>query len=101
MDRSTLITAIASAIAFILLCINTIAGTNLTVSEDVLTSVATLLAVGVMWFISHYWNQDYSMVAKKATPVMRKIKKLVKEGDLTLLDAIEHLLEEWSDEHDD
>lgn len=100
MNRQTLVTAIASLIAFGLLCINTIAGTNLEVSEDVITSVATLLAVGVMWFISHYYNQDYSMVARKMTPIMRKIKKLVKAGDLTLLDAIEHLLEEWEDQND-
>ena len=100
MNRQTLITAIASAIAFILLCINTIAGTNLSVGEDVITSVATLLAAGVMWFISHYYNQDYSAVARKMTPIMRKIKKLVKAGDLTLLDAIEHLLEEWEKDDD-
>lgn len=101
MNKQTLVTAIASLIAFVILCINTIAGTNLEVSEDVITSIATLLAVGVMWFISHYYNQDYSMVARKMTPIMRKIKKLVKAGDLTLLDAIERLVEEWSDEDDD
>ena len=100
MDKRTLITAIASAITFALLCINTIAGTNLTMSEDVITSISTLLAVGVMWFISHYYNQDYSMVARKMTPIMRKIKKMVKAGDLTLLDAIEKLLEDWGGEDD-
>ena len=101
MNKQTLITAIASVIAFILLCINTIAGTNITISEDVITSIATLLAVGVMWAISNYYNQDYSMVARKMTPIMRKIKKLVKAGDLTLLDAIDHLLEEWEEDDDD
>lgn len=100
MNRQTLITAIASAIAFILLCINTIAGTNITISEDVITSIATLLAVGVMWAISNYYNQDYSMVARRMTQIMRKIKKLVKAGDLTLLDAIEHLIEEWEKDDD-
>lgn len=101
MNKKTLVTAIASLIAFVLLCINTIAGTNLEVSEDVITSIATLLAVGVMWSISHYYNQDYSMVARKMTPIMRKVKKLVKAGDLTLLDAIERLVEDWSEEDDD
>lgn len=100
MNKQTLVTAIASLIAFVLLCINTIAGTNLAVSEDVITSIATLLAVGVMWSISHYYNQDYSMVARKMTPIMRKIKKMVKAGDLTLLDAIEKLLEEWEGKDD-
>ena len=98
--NKTLITAIVSAIVFIILCINTIAGTNLEVSEDVITSIATLLAVGVMLSISHYYNQDYSMVARKMTPIMRIIKKLLKAGDLTLLDAIDHLLEEWEDQND-
>ena len=100
MNKQTLVTAIASLIAFVILCINTIAGTNLEVSEDVITSIATLLAVGVMWFISHYYNQDYSMVARKMTPIMRKVKKLVKAGDLTLLDAIERLVEDWSEDDD-
>ena len=100
MNKQTLVTAIASLIAFVILCINTIAGTNLEVSEDVITSIATLLAVGVMWFISHYYNQDYSMVARKMTPIMRKVKKLVKAGDLTLLDAIERLIEDWSEDDD-
>jgi len=101
MDKKTLITAIASIIAYILLVINTVAGTDFAIPEDILTSIAVLIAAGIMWFISHYWNQDYSLTARKITPVMRKIKKLVKEGDLTLLDAIDNLLEEWGDENDD
>lgn len=103
MNRRTLATAIASVIAFILLVINTFAGTNLAVPEDVLMSVATLLAAGIMWAISHYWNQDYSTVAQKITPIMRKIKKLEEVGDLRLLDQIEHLIDEWEggDEDDD
>lgn len=100
--NKTLVTAIASVIAFILLVINTIAGTNFAVSEDVLTSIAVLIAAGVMWFISHYWNQDYTAVAKKMTPLMRRIKQMEKAGDLRLLDNIEHLVDEWEgEEHDD
>ena len=60
MNRQTLITAIASVIAFILLVINTIAGTNFSMSEDVITSVATLLSVAVMWFI-HRRNNHMDM----------------------------------------
>lgn len=84
----TYITAIASAIAFILLCINTFAGTDIKVGEDILTSIATLIFAGVMWFISHYWNQDYTHIAKKMTPIMRQMKEMAKEGDLTLLDSV-------------
>lgn len=103
MNKKTLATAIASVIAFVLLVINTFAGTNLSVPEDVINAIATLLAVGIMWFISHYFNQDYSEVAQKMTPIMRKIKKLVELGDLRLLDQIEHLIDEWEggDEDDD
>lgn len=97
----TLITAIVSAIVFIILCINTIAGTNIQVNEEIIQSVAVLISVGVMWFISHYWNQDYSDVAKKITPLMRKIKELLKEGDSTLYDAIAHAVEEWEREDND
>lgn len=103
MDKRTLITAVASVIAFIILCINTFAGTDIQVPEDVINAVATLLAVGIMWFISHYYNQDYSAVAQKITPIMRKIKVLEEAGDLRLLDQIEHLIDEWEggDEDDD
>ena len=102
MNKRTLITAVASVIAFLILCINTLAGTDIHVPEDVINAIATLLAVGIMWFISYYFNQDYSEVAQKMTPIMRKIKILVKQGDLRLLDQIEHLIDTWEgDDYDD
>lgn len=101
MDRKTkaLITAVASAIAFIILCINTLAGTNIQVPADVITSVATLLVVAGMWIISHYFNQDYSEVARIMTPIMRKVKKLLKLGDTRLLEQIIELVNKWDEEH--
>ena len=104
MNRKTkaLITAVASAIAFIILCINMITGLTIELSPEMINAVATLIAVGIMWFISHYFNQDYSEVAQKMTPIMRKIKILVKQGDLRLLDQIEHLIDTWEgDDYDD
>lgn len=103
MDRRTkaLATAIASAIAFVLLVVNTLSGQEFTLSEEVVNSIATLVAVGVMWFISHYYNQDYSGVAGKITPIMRKVKELEKVGDLRLLDQIEHLIDTWEGDEDD
>lgn len=105
MNRKTkaLITAVASAIAFIILCINTFAGTNIQIPEEVINAIATLLAVGIMWTISHYFNQDHSDIAGKFTPIMRKIKELEKEGDLRLMDQIENLIDTWEgdDEYDD
>lgn len=101
MNRKTkaLITAVASAIAFIILCINTFAGANIQVPADVITSVATLLVVAGMWIISHYFNQDYSEVARTITPIMRKVKILVKNGDRRLLDQIIQLAKEWDEEN--
>jgi hypothetical protein len=99
--NKTLATAIASVIAFILLVINTIAGTNFAIPEDVLSSIAVLLAGGVMWFISHWYNQDYTSVAKKMTPLMRKIKELERVGDLRLLDNIQRVIDEWEGEDND
>ena len=103
MNKETIITAIASVIAFILVVLNTLAGTDYQIPEDVIFSIATLIFAGGMWFVSHYWNQDYTSVAQKMTPIMRKIKALEKCGDLRLLDQIEHLLDEWEggDEDDD
>lgn len=104
MDRKTkaLITAVASAIAFIILCINMLTGLTIELSPETINAVATLIAVGIMWAISHYFNQDYSGIAGKMTPIMRKIKILVKQGDLRLLDQIEHLIDTWEgDDYDD
>lgn len=103
MERKTkaLITLIASVIAFIALVINTFMGTNIELSPEMVESIATLLAVAIMWAISHYYNQDYSGVAGKITPIMRKIKILEKEGDLRLLDQIELLIDTWEDDDDD
>ena len=94
MNKKTLATAIASVIVFILLVINTIFNTDFKIPAEIVESLAVLIATGIMWFISHYYNQDYSAVAKKMTPIMRKIKKMEKEGDLTLIDAIDNLIEE-------
>ena len=99
--NKTLITAIASAIAFILLVINTLFKTDLTVDEEVITSIATLLACGVMWFISHYWNQDYTSTAKKFTKAMRTAKRLAREGDLALEDLVVAVVEEAEKEEEE
>lgn len=103
MNRKTkaLITLIASIIAFITLTINTFMGTNIELSPEIVQSIATLLAVAIMWAISHYYNQDYSGIAGKFTPIMRKIKVLEKEGDLRLLDQIELLIDTWEDDDDE
>lgn len=100
MNKKTLVTAVASVIAFILLVINTIFNTDFQIPADIVESLAVLIATGVMWFISHYYNQDYSAVAKKITPIMRKAKKLAKNGDNSLLDSIEILVKEWGGKDD-
>lgn len=99
--KKALVTAIASVIAFILLVINTFTGANIQLDPEMIESIATLLAVGIMWFIGNYYNQDYSNIAEKMTPIMRKIKALEKQGDLRLLDQIENLIDTWEDDDDD
>lgn len=99
--KKALVTAIASVIAFILLVINTFTGANIQLDPEMIESIATLLAVGIMWFIGNYYNQDYSNIAEKMTPIMRKIKVLEKQGDLRLLDQIENLIDTWEDDDDD
>ena len=103
MSRKTkaLITAIASIIAFILLVINTFTGANIELAPEMIESIATLVAVAIMWFIGNYYNQDYSNIAEKMTPIMRKIKALEKEGDLRLLDQIKLLIETWESDDED
>lgn len=98
MNKRTIITAIASVIAFILLTINTLAGTDFQMSEEVIQSIAILIFVGISWAASHWFNQDYTSVANKITPIMRMAKKLEKQGDLTLLDQIMRLVEGGDDD---
>ena len=98
MNKETLVTAIASIIAFILVVIKMLTGVDFNVSADVISAFATLVAAGIMWFISHYYNQDYSKVAQIITPIMRKLKKLAEEGDLRLLDQIQNLIDTWEED---
>lgn len=98
MRKETLITAIASVIAFILVVIKMLTGIDFNISSDVITAFATLVAAGIMWFISHYYNQDYSKVAQRITPIMRKIKELEEQGDLRLLDQIQNLIDTWEED---
>lgn len=99
--NKTLITAVASAIAFILLVINTLFKTDLSVDEEIITSLATLIAAGIMWAISNYWNQDYTDTAKKFTQAMRKAKQLAREGDATLEDLVVAIVDEAEKEEED
>lgn len=99
--NKTLVNAVSATIIFILMAINLIAKTNFQLSEDALQTIATLIAVAISWFISLYWNQDFTKPAKKYTKVMRKAKKLLKEGDATLVDLIDAIIEEMErKEHD-
>ena len=97
MRKETLITAIASIIAFILVVIKMLTGVEFNVDSDVITALATIIAAGIMWFISNYYNQDYSKVAQRMTPIMRTIKKLEEAGDARLLDQIQHVIDTWED----
>lgn len=101
MNKKTLVTVIVSAITFILLVINTVFNTNFEIPADAMESIGVLIATLIMFVINHYYNHDYSSVARKITPIMRKIKVMVKAGDVELLDAVEQLVNEWSDGNDD
>lgn len=94
MNKQTLVTLISSIIVFVILCINTICNTNFELSEEVIGSIAILVATLITWACSNFFNQDYTKVARKMTPIMRKIKVLVEAGDATVLDQIEQMLEE-------
>lgn len=94
MDKKTIATLVASIITFVLLCINTIFGTDFSIATDTLASISALVATGILWAISNYWNQDYTPVAKGMTSAMRKIKKLVEAGDAEVLDKLMALADE-------
>lgn len=48
-----------------------------------------------------YYNIPTSKENSEVTPIMREAKRLAKEGDMTLLDAIEHLMGEEKEDGDD
>ena len=92
MDEKTLATLIAAIITYGILAINTICNTNFEIPTDVLTSMSALIAAGIVWAISHYFNQDFTQISRRITPIMRKIKQMAKNGDLTVLDQIENII---------
>lgn len=104
-DVRTVATAIASVFAYIILCLNTFKGLNISVNPEVIEAGSILIATGVLWFISHYFNQDYSPIARKITKVMRKLKKIAKTGDAAAFDEImEYInrkLKEYEDENNE
>lgn len=92
MDKKTLATLIAAIITYGVLAVNTICNTNFEIPADVLLSFSMLIAAGIVWAISHYFNQDFSEISRRITTIMRTIKKMAKSGDLTILDQIENLI---------
>ena len=100
-DIKTVATAIASIFAYIALCLNTFKGVDVSISPDVIEAGSTLIAAGVLWFISHYFNQDYSPIAIKITKVMRKLKKIAKAGDAAAFDEIMEFINRKLKEYED
>lgn len=80
MNKQTKICTVASAIAFILLCIKTFTGIDIQCTEEMITAIATIIVVGGTWACSHWFNQDFTEVSAKHTGKMRAEKAAMKEG---------------------
>ena len=63
--------------------------------EYILALISAIIGV-MIWF----YNIPTSYPNHRLTKVMRQIKKLIKNGDMRLLDQIERVIHEWENEND-
>lgn len=96
MSKETITRAIVGVVLFILNGIKVKTGVDLFVGDEFLYAIAD--ACYACWV--GYKNNDFSTVSARFTKIMRKVKKLVKTGDLSLLDAIENAVTEWEKQND-
>lgn len=97
MDKGTKIRTVVSMLAFILLCVETLVGKDLSnfFTTEVLTAIATLIVVGASWIASHWFNNDYTKEACESTGEMR-LKKMAKKAKIigeNFFDTVEDIKE--------
>lgn len=89
MDKGTLARTITGLIMAIIDLV-AVFGVDVNITEASVLSVVSIV-VGI---VLYYKNNDHTPVARKTTALMRRVKKLIATGDLTILDKIDKLLEE-------
>lgn len=93
-NKKSLAITITALIVAIFDLFKVLTGVDLGFNEDQILAFVTVIIGVIVW----WHNIPTSYTNHKLTVIMRKIKKMIKNGDHTLLDAIEHLIEEWGDE---
>ena len=93
MNRETIITAIVTLIVAVFDLLK-ICGVNVPIDNDAVYTIVSLIVAAVI-----YWrNQSWTKGGWAGTRIGRAIKEAEADGDLTLHDEIEHMLQEV--EHD-
>lgn len=75
---------------FIMTAINLIRAIK---SHDISQELIVALIYAFFGVLAWFYNMPTSNENNEITPIMRKAKIMAKEGDLTLLDAIQHVAE--------
>ena len=89
MNRETIITAIFTLIVAVFDLLK-IFGIYVPIEDDTIYTIASLIVAAVI-----YWrNQSWTRGGWAGTRIGRAIKEAEADGDLTLHDQVEHLLEE-------
>lgn len=80
MNTETKIRTVAAVLTYIVLWVKSMWGLDLSelFTPEVITSIATLVVVGGVWFASHFYNNDYTAEAAEGTNRARFLKFLRK-----------------------
>lgn len=90
MDKATLIRTITLAVVSVLDLFVVLTGINIGVTEEQILAIVTVVVGFWVW----WKNNSVTSVAKRTDALMRLVKRAVKENDLVILDKIDHILEE-------
>ena len=94
MNKETIVTTIVALVVAIFDLLN-IFGVVVPIEDNTIYTIVSLIVAGVI-----YWrNQSWTRGGWAGTQIGRAIKQAEKEGELTLLDNVEHLLK--GEENDD
>ena len=85
MNRETIVTLIVAVFDLLKIC-----GVNVPIDNDAVYTIVSLIVAAVI-----YWrNQSWTRGGWAGTRIGRAIKEAEADGDLTLHDEIEHMLQE-------
>lgn len=95
MNRETKVRAIAGLVLAILTAIKVFTKVDICIGDEFIFMIVDTLYAGYLG----WKNNDFSEVSSRMTEIMRTVKRLAKNGDMSLLEDIEKAIDNWGDEN--